>query len=544
LAISYMDNNTKRMFRATNKYWLQAVKLDDFCLYFATPKTIPDMVQHFSKHYQNRSIGISLRKIILRENEDIPLEHFAILTNLTSFQLDQYSSSKINTATILYALTNLQYLQPMFSSSTLTNLTTLEVENLSCLQFLPLYTKLRYLSLRVPTDNPFTLVPNPSQLTEFRYQWSANTEDPNILAKFSNLKALDISTQSRDFAPPCLEYLTSLEKLRLYRLVVPKNYDLSPLSRLTYLHLDSVEIPNLAVLPNLKILALYAASTRVHDGLFLSALTNLEHYANYHFAESLVHLNSWKLTELRFYDVAENFDIEQLLKLTNLLCLRTSEETILHSATTLNGLRSISNLTALSVRRMTTNKEQFTVLNCLENLKSLYLGTVDPMLTNNYISLKHLSNLEDVDFGSPPSQTLYNDMCYLTRLTELTFTVTKNVLENNPTALERLPLKCLTFQKQVISYQLWNLLSRLQDLESLYVWRVNSERIIESFSVLTNLTGLTMKRTRKTKGIHLSKLTNLQVLQFASQPARKYYKKGRHDLREKIPRLVVKDFMS
>jgi Leucine-rich repeat (LRR) protein len=166
------------------------------------------------------------------------------------------------------------------------------------------------------------------------------------------------------------------------------------------------------------------------------------------------------------------------------------------------------------------------------------------MLTNNYISLKHLSNLEDVDFGSPPSQTLYNDMCYLTRLTELTFTVTKNVLENNPTALERLPLKCLTFQKQVISYQLWNLLSRLQDLESLYVWRVNSERIIESFSVLTNLTGLTMKRTRKTKGIHLSKLTNLQVLQFASQPARKYYKKGRHDLREKIPRLVVKDFMS
>ena len=148
------------------------------------------------------------------------------------------------------------------------------------------------------------------------------------------------------------------------------------------------------------------------------------------------------------------------------------------------------------------------------------------MLTNNYISLKHLSNLEDVDFGSPPSQTLYNDMCYLTRLTELTFTVTKNVLENNPTALERLPLKCLTFQKQVISYQ-----SRLQFVvafaRSGVPIRMAREfrTYIESFSVLTNFTSLTMKRTRKTKGIHLSKLTNLQVLQFASQPARKIIRK-------------------
>jgi hypothetical protein len=59
-----MHINAKRILRSTNKYWLQYIKLDEFTIYFASPKKIPAIVQHFAQVYSNKLIGLSFENII------------------------------------------------------------------------------------------------------------------------------------------------------------------------------------------------------------------------------------------------------------------------------------------------------------------------------------------------------------------------------------------------------------------------------------------------------------------------------------------------
>jgi hypothetical protein len=87
LILRYMTNKSKRMLRTANKHWFQYVKIDEFSIYFATPKKIPEIVEHFATLYEDIPIGISLLKIVTNKLGEF--SHWSLLdglTHLTSFQ--------------------------------------------------------------------------------------------------------------------------------------------------------------------------------------------------------------------------------------------------------------------------------------------------------------------------------------------------------------------------------------------------------------------------------------------------------------------------
>lgn len=157
------------------------------------------------------------------------------------------------------------------------------------------------------------------------------------------------------------------------------------------------------------------------------------------------------------------------------------------------------------------------------NLKSLKISVSE--LSTDF-TLKNFANLESLNITKTivPMRT-YDSLQHLTRLTHLEFNLSAEVFNRNPTAFVNLPLRTLIFTNRFIAPGLWSVLTQFRDLEHLEIWRVDSEEIIESFSVLTNLTHLTMKKMKLTnhiRGIHLTKLTSLQELSFRAHP-RKYY---------------------
>jgi hypothetical protein len=166
------------------------------------------------------------------------------------------------------------------------------------------------------------------------------------------------------------------------------------------------------------------------------------------------------------------------------------------------------------------------------------------MKANTSLTVSNLTNLDTLAYCCSVSNQNYNDLSSLTRLTTLVLLVPAEVFVGNPTALNNLTqLRRLRFVKQVNTDKVWDLVTTLTNLEFLEVWRVPSEEVIESFSVLTKLTVLNMRRSHQVQGIHLTKLTSLQMLTFISKPAKRLYEKS-DKIIEKLTRLTFKGFRS
>jgi hypothetical protein len=532
------------MLRVANKYWFQYIKIDDFTIYFATPKKIPEIVQHFATVYEDTPIGISLQKIVTNKPEEFPLELFGTLTHLTSF--DSFPLSFDPDGTALRALTNLQRFIPMESCSALTNLTSLLTSQPYA--YLSMYTNLRDLYLTFPRleMNPFTVVTNPSRLTVLRFlvkqmEWSE--DGPNLMTQFKNLKHLIAEQLTDNVMPRFAHYLTSLERLNLLFRAELHEDDICSLTQLTHLWVDKYH--NISTLKNLKYLHMTFEDKYEKDYSFLSVLTNLETlHANLPTDECLHYLNSQKLTAIQFSGTNPVLNADGIFKLSSLLELRAHEMLVRSISENYKASLGLANLTKLDIEVQNPTSVQYTVLNNLTNLKRLHLNDTTGELTgqmDSNVTLGNLPNLEELILKCVPSQTMYDDFSRLTRLTSLTITLPHKVMNNNPTALHKLPLRELVFNKQIISPHVWDLLSRLTDLEALDVWRIPSESAVESFSVLTNLTRLHALRTRVI-GIHLTKLTSLQNLFFISKPARKFYEKKLDYLLAKLTRLQEKRF--
>ncbi len=265
-------------------------------------------------------------------------------------------------------------------------------------------------------------------------------------------------------------------------------------------------------------------------------------------SEGLKFINSQKLTRLEIINAEEFFNTDLLSTLQTLRELRISEFTqnVRKVEKSYDALMSLTNLTFLYLLTQTPNSSRFTVLNNLSHLKELKFTThyTDVTYTHPHLTFSNLTNLEALLLGCCTSQTLYEGLSYLTHLTCIDINLSAEEFRQNPYVLSHMTqLRKLAFSKQVSSDRLWDWVTCLTNLEHLDVWRVDSEDIIESFSVLTNLKVLNMRRSHKVKGIHLTKLTTLQTLYFISKPARKLYEKN-HLLIEKLTRLASKDFRS
>jgi hypothetical protein len=532
------------MLRTANKHWFQYVKIDEFSIYFATLKKIPDIIEHFATLYEDIPIGISLLKIVTNKLGEFPLEPFGRLTHLTSF--NSFPLAFRSDSTALLALTNLQSFIPIGKWSPATNLTFL-VTTEPYVQ-LPFCTRLHDLHISLPGGdlNPFTLVANPSLLKRLtvrvkRLEWSE--DDPNTVAQFTNLKELTV-VQFENNMTRFARYLTSLEKLNLFYRAALHEDDICSLTQLTYLSMD--EYHNISTLYNLKYLRMAVNSKYEKDYSFLSILTNLEGLQSSRpIEECLQYLNSRKITSLEFSDMHGVSNVDYLLKLSSLLSLKAHEVLVRNISENYEAIIGLNKLTNLEFEMQNATLVQYTVLNELTNLKRLILEDRNRDMTwqmHGSVTLVNLPNLEELCLQCVPSQTLYDEFSRLTRLTSLKFALTAEVLNSNPTVLRNLPLRVLTFYKQIISPHVWDLVTRLTQLEELNVWRVPSEGVVASFSVLANLTFLNVQRTRGVFGIHLTKLTSLQKFLFISKPAKKFYEKKFDYLVEKLTRLQEKRF--
>lgn len=543
-----MDDRTKRVLRSTNRFWFQFIQFDEFRLFFARPKMIPNIVQHFLRLYGDKPLGISLQKIVTGRAEEYPVHQLALLTNLTSLQFDfSEGFSTVKERTSLTSLTKLVCLSHMELTSSLTNLTTLTVYP-SSLALLPLYANLRSLVLKTDEQsvNPFAVIGSPSKLTKLEVR-ASHLLWPDVsdilMPQFGNLKSLLIWANGH--LPRFLQYLTCLEKLDLCY-CMPQD-DLFMMTRVTELRLRAVygeqfDYNKLSALKNIKSLSMNA---RDDDYIFLQSMTALEWFettASEQSIDTLKHINSEKLTYLIILEVNEGFNLDHLSNLTTLLelCLH---ETIFPIPKCYASFSSLTNLTCLFLSTQNASSVQLTVLGSLTNLRQLWLFSYADVTTetSDQLTLKNLTNLDSLFFVLTPSQNTFNDLCHLTRLTRLELNLPTNVFQNNPSALNSmLSLKELIIEniEQSVPQQLWNWVTSLSDLEHLDVPGVNSEEVIESLSILTNLTQLRMPHSDSVKGVHLTKLKNLQILYLDSLVAKQYHENDEFDITEQLTRLV------
>ena len=551
LVISFMDIRTKRRVRSTNKYWFQYIQPSQFTIYFASQKTIPKIAQHFYQLYGDKPIGLKFKKLVLQEKiEDFPVQHFARLSHLTSLKLD-LRRSPLKNATALTTLTNLLNINTLPLEIELTNLTAL-LTNKPISTNLKLYTSLRKLRISAYSSilDPFALIGNPSRLTRLNIeirQLEMAESSYNIMTQFKNLTSLHFYQTNEHQNLRFLQYLTNVEKLDLFRL---SSNELFCLTRLTSLAIVTItNMPNLqgfSALQKLRLVTLPLIKNGEFS--FMSHLTDLENLSlnTLGDSEALAAINSQKITRLELRNVREAVDLGHLSKLSTLLELHISENfTDNAMLKSYDGLIRLTNLTTLCVSTQAPNSVRFTVVNCLTNLVRL-LYNPDYQFRhvgmNEHVTFSKLTNLESLTIGKH-SQTVFNELQLLTRLTCLVADVSPEVFQNNPTVLNGLPLKEFSLARPLEDERLWHLVTNLTNLEFLDVWRVRSEEIIESLSVLTNLTSLTMSRSHQVAGIHLTKLTSLQELRFISKQARKIYEKS-GILSEKLTRLIVKIFRS
>ncbi len=533
--------------RAVNRCWFSCVDLDEFEIHFVRPNALSGIVQHFSKHYENKYIGIALRKIVTTNIYQFPFYHITALTQLTSLEVTYEGGAfRWLSPTFLYALTNLQRLSEMDTGSTLTNLTTLEIRNTAEFPLLQHYTKLRHLKIQQyrTNDDPFAPIANPSRFTKLEVYMSQvrlTESGLNKLSQFYNLKELSFRTiTEQTSARLCLTHLTSLEKLNS---TDGFSDDIFTLTRLTYLVVGSAynrsdplsDIQKVSALQRLKYLEIHSEERNSFDFSFVSYLTHLEDfktYTNVAATETLKHLNSQNLTRLVMVGLTTDLILGDINKLSTLLELTVSDAFFKNSPDYQGGLSPLKNLTRLVIQPSLVLLVQPTMLDALENLKSLEFSTYPwtRQLPEDF-TFKNLPNLEHLNLPYAPSILAYNSLQYLTRLTYLSARFTAKVFTANPTVLNNLPLKKLVFSRKIVTPELWSMLTHLRALEHLVIWRVDSEEIIESFSVLTNLTHLTIKKMKmrhKVRGLHLTKLTNLQELSFRAHP-RKYYARLPYD---------------
>jgi hypothetical protein len=555
-----MHINAKRILRATNKYWYQIIKLDEFTIYFASPKKIPAIVQHFVQVYGDKLIGLTFEKIIAAgKTEDFPLQHFAQLTHLTSlsfkFQRGVPSIKKLD-ALVTHLTNLLKWPAKMNEFQQLNaNITSLRTGTTAHHK---LYTNLRELQISSYTykGNPFSLVGNPSRLTSFEISlphMQMEKDDANMMTQFKNLKSLKYYPMTSSTLPEIFQYLTSIESLQIWN-AIPQD-DIFLLTRLT--RLDGISAAHFALYPkfsafyNLKSLEI-AHHTDDNSYCFLTALTALENLKlssgiATKTTNGLKFINSKKITRLEVQSSTEMFNINQLSELASLRELAIGEAVEKRIPKSYDGLSGLTNLTKLSLLTQTPDSAYFTVFNNLTRLKEfqlLGLTSDDEMKTNTSLMVSNLTNLDTLAYCYSVSNEVYNDLSSLPRLTNLVLLVSAEVFSENPTALNNLTqLRRLRFAKQVQSDKVWDLVTTLTNLEFLEVWRVPSEEVIESFSVLTKLTELNMRRSHQVQGIHLTKLTSLQMLTFISKPAKRLYDKS-DKLVEKLTRLTFKEFRS
>jgi hypothetical protein len=560
LIIFSMHISAKRILRSTNKYWLQYIILDEFTIYFASPKKIPAIVQHFAQVYSDKLIGLAFEKIIAAgKTEDFPIQHFAPLTHLTSlsFKFARGEPSVKKLDALVTHLTNLLKWPAKTNEFQLlnTNLTSLHAASGTMVQH-KLYTNLRELQISSYTaiGNPFSVVGNPSRLTSFEISLQriqVEKDYANMMTQFKNLKSLKYYQTSSSTLPEIFQYLTSIEWLQIWN-AMPQD-DIFLLTRLT--RLDGISAAHYALYTkfsafyNLKSLEI-AHHTDDNSYCFLTALTALENLRLSSASASkttngLKFINSKKITRLEVHSTAEIFNINQLSELASLRELTIGENIEQRIPKSYDGLRGLTNLTKLFLLTQTPDSAHFTVFNSLASLKEFQLyGLTSDAETSTSLTVSNLTNLEKLAYCCSVSNEMYNDVSSLTLLTHLALLVPTEVFVGNLTALNNLSkLARLRFVKHVQSDKVWDLVTTLTNLESLEVWRVPSEEVIESFSVLTKLTELNMRRSHQVQGIHLTKLTSLQTLNFISKPAKRLYEKS-DKLVEKLTRLTFKEFRS
>lgn len=554
-----MPISSKRILRSTNKRWYQFIPLDHFKIYFASPKKIPAITQHFAKVYSDRLIGLSFEKILATDTKHFPIRHFLQLTNLThlSFKFSRGSPASIIDYEMLTKLTNLCNWQGAPADSRkLPNLTTLRNSDFSA--NLKVFTNLRELQISAytQTGNPFAMVSNPSRMTfmEIGMQLVVVPEDDmNTVAQFKNLKSISLyQTTPAGVLPRIFRYLTNIETAQLWQSVPQDDFflltRLTRLSGLSATHHDLYK--QFSALHNLKILEI--AHHTDENYCFLTALTNLEELRLPYAigatatANGLSYISSQKITSLHVQSTSDAFNVDSISRLISIRELTIGEANQPHRIPkAMDGLSCLTNLTKLYILTQWTSSPYLTVLNTLKNLKDLNLANnrYDDAETPN-LTLSDLTNLETLTASYLNASELYMGLTKLTSLTSVILNVRAEAFAENPTVLRSLTkLRRLAFSKPINSDHIWDLVTTLTALEFLEVWRVPSEEVIESFSVLTNLTSLSMRRSHKVKGIHLTKLTSLQSLNFISKPAKKLYEKD-DILIQTLTRLTFKEFRS
>lgn len=551
LIVQAIDLRTKRALRLASKNWWNFIRLDEFTIYFASQSTIPQIAQHFGQFYAGQPIGLTFEKILEGRIESFPVHHFATLTHLTSllFNFRRGVLKKTESCTSLTTLTNLLTLSSSGLHGSFTNLTSLEVSDIPGRASLPLYPNLRDLTINSRNEilDPFTLVGNPSRLTSMTvrigYVQLAKNSD-NIVTKFSNLKSLHLRGNARQAQTPhFLQHLTSLE--RLWTTFGTFEGDIYVLTRLTRLTLQrrpltatNETFEKLSELCNLKSLN-SEIFTNDEDYSFLRRLTALECMAT--FAESmtgegLTNLNSQKFTQLRLRNTGEHFNVDYLSDLTTLEILKITEGQQNQTPKSYDGLKCLYRLHSLALRIITSDLGRFTVLDSLTGLTKLRFKPSLSWEENGIFNYRILTNLEKLTVSN--LSTMAEDIRFLTRLTSLrTSNLSPDIVDLNFTALATLPLRKLV----VIGHtprQIYDLVTKLTDLEFLE-FTVHMEEVIGSLSVLTKLTCLAIARSNL-QGVHLTKLTNLQMLRFQSQLALPTLNST--NLSEKLPRLFFKGF--
>lgn len=547
--ISFMTDGGKRVLRTTNRYWFDYIKIDEFKLFFVRPTMVQQITQHFLRLYGNKPIGLSFEKIVPSgRTEDYPVHHLAQLTNLTSLRFDFYSTFwDVKEKTALTSLTNLLYLSEMQPTSHLTNLTTLTMDE--SFATLPLYNNLQSLRIGIEdqTTNPFALIGTPSKLTKLHVNsgslaWPEISD--NIMSQFGNLKFLWIHDEvgAHGLLPRgCLENLTGLETLDLDD-NQPQD-DIFKLTQLTELGLrgpgNNFNYHRLSVLTNIK--SLKVDPPRDEDYSFLKSMTALESFKMYcrnHVVDALQHLNSQHLTHLSINDMPQSFNLDHLSNLTTLLELLVYEHEV-EGTQNFVAISSLMNLTNLCILTKNISLINQKTLSNMTTLKKLALQSISDHNAICDLTLKTLTNLEGLNLSLLPGQTMFNDLGYLTRLTSLEVHAPDNISANNSSALDSLTsLKVLILFAQSPTPYLWHWFIRLADLEYLVFSHVDSEEVIESLSVLTNLTELRIVDAHSVKAIHLTKLTSLQILYLDSPQAKEHYKVHSGSLNEKLTRLA------
>jgi hypothetical protein len=531
------------MLRSASKYWFGYITLDEFTIYFASPTTLPAIAQHFLQQYGDRAIGLYFEKVVVENAAEYPVSLLSGLTHLTSLHFNfgrNYSVGR--DLTKLTSLTNLLSTSAR-SIPGLTNLTSLETTPEAARNVLHRFTNLREMKLEIFGDyDPLGLIANPGKLTSLtvRSYGPKHVLNERTMAQFTNLKTLRITPGVDEFVPYSLG-LINLENLEILNGSFKERVGVTRLTRL-FIRARSCNHQELSCLQRLKFLSIQT-SPKDEDCSFLQLMTDLEHLITTPSAhmtgDGLNFLNSRKLTSLTVTEISELFNVDHLSRLTTLveLCIRERSEASIPKS--YDGLTSLINLRSLYLATQTPDSVRLTVLNSLTNLKELtFNNTVpQPIFVSEDITFRKLLNLEMLKLGCPPSQSIYDDIYHLTRLTSLTIDLPVDVFERNPTVLNNIPLKKLIFNRPLQSPKVWDLVTRLTDLEYLQVWRVTSEEIIESFSVLTNLTRLAMLRSPSVKGVHLTKLTGLQHLFFISSAAKKTFAKS-NALFERLTRLT------